>query len=72
MSYAKEKERIERKIKRAKRIALLVVALLVAVLCVFGYFFNAEGWKYKTGLPTLSKRCKGEMRVHFIDVGQAD
>lgn len=72
MSYADEKSQIERKIKRAKRIALCAVAVIVALLCVFAYFWGAEGWKYNVGLPSVSARKSGEMRVHFIDVGQGD
>lgn len=72
MSYAKEKAVVERKIRLAKRIALCVVVIIVASLCVFGYFFNAEGWKYKVGLPKIPVRGSGEMRVHFLDVGQGD
>ncbi len=72
MSYADEKSRIERRIKLAKRIALCVVVVIIALLCVFAYFWGAEGWKYKVGLPSVSSRKDGEMRVHFIDVGQGD
>lgn len=72
MSYAKEKAVVERKIKLAKRVALCVVVVIVALLCVLGYFFNAEGWKYKVGLPKIPVRGSGEMRLHFVSVGQGD
>ncbi|MBQ9728300.1 MAG: MBL fold metallo-hydrolase [Clostridia bacterium] len=72
MSYAKEKEKAEEKVRRAKRIVLFIVVILIAALCVFSFFFPVSEWKYYVGKPKVGKRQKDEMRIHFIDVGQGD
>ena len=33
---------------------------------------HKKTWKYYFGQPELSKRNEGELRVHFLDVGQGD
>ena len=72
MRYAAEIERIERRIKIGKRIALIVCVCLVAALCVLSAFFSASSWKYRVSLPAIPARKSGEMRLHFINVGQGD
>lgn len=72
MGYRAEKLIIEGKIKYIKRILLAVVLVLLLGLCVFSAFVPASTWKYHVGKPKVGKRAAGELRIHFLDVGQAD
>ena len=72
MGYAREKEKIAKKRKRIWLISLVVLALLISAICVLMSISNPTTWKYKVFLPNVTKRCEGELRVHFIDVGQGD
>ena len=72
MSYATEKEKIEAKIKIWKRILLGVLLFVLLGLCIFSAFVPANTWKYYVGLPKISRREAGQMRIHFLDVEQGD
>ena len=72
MGYGAKKLEIEGKIKRVKRILLGVLLVAILGLCIFSAFVPAESWKYYVNLPNVSKRKEGEMRLHFLDVGQGD
>lgn len=72
MGYRAEKEKLEEKNRKIKFVVFAVVMAIVASLCVFSIFVPAETWKYYVNLPKLSTRAEGELRVHFLDVGQAD
>ena len=72
MSYAKENGKITRKMKRLKTAFLIVAVLLVVAFCVFSYFVPMQTWQYHVKKPKTGKRSTGEMRVHFLDVGQGD
>lgn len=72
MGYRAEKLKVEGKVKRAKLWAFVVVSVLVAGLCVFSYFVPADSWKYYVSMPQTTDRADGELRMHFIDVGQGD
>ena len=72
MGYAKEKEKVEREIRKIKRILLIITVTFVVALVVFSAFYPPSIWKYYVGLPKVGKRVEGEMRIHFIDVGQGD
>lgn len=72
MGYAKEKQSAERKWKRVKIIALAIALFLLAGLVVLASLVPAGSWKYYFALPKAGERADGEMRVHFIDVGQGD
>ncbi len=72
MGYRAEKLEIEGKIKVVKRVALGVVLVVLTGLCVFSAFMPADTWKYYVGKPEIDKRGEGELRIHFLDVGQGD
>lgn len=72
MGYKAEKEKMEKLSKRFKIILLCILLLCLVGGCVFSFFVPPGTWKYKVALPDVCKREEGELRVHFIDVGQGD
>lgn len=72
MGYAKEKEKADKKMRKYKAWALVCIVAFILVLCVVSVFITAQSWKYKLFLPNVGTREEGELRVHFIDVGQGD
>ncbi len=72
MGYEALKEEAEKRNKRLKRIALCVLLFVVVGLTVFSCFYPPESWKYYFRLPDVEKRKDGELRIHFLDVGQGD
>lgn len=72
MGYEAEKKIIERRVKLFKILALFFVIAAVGVLCLIATWYPAETWKYFFALPKTGERQAGEMRVHFLDVGQGD
>ena len=72
MSFQKEKNEVEGQINRIKIVVVCVMVAVILALCIFSIFFPAETWQYGVGLPNVGKRKAGEMRIHFLDVGQGD
>lgn len=72
MGYAAEKKTSEEKWKKIKRIIFCVLAVLLLALAVFSAIVPMGSWKYYFNLPTVDKRQEGELRIHYIDVGQGD
>ena len=72
MSYIEEKRKQEKDKRKKGAVILAVFVFVVAVLSVFSMFVPAESWKYYLALPKVSARQDGELRIHFLDVGQAD
>ncbi len=72
MGYRAYKEKSEEKQKKLKRLALCIFAVLLVALVVFSCIVPPESWKYRVGKPSVSKRKEGELRIHFLDVGQGD
>lgn len=72
MSYSAEKTKQQRLINRTKRIILYAVLFFVVGFCVLTSFYPAESWKYYVSKPNVQKRQEGELRLHFIGVGQGD
>ena len=72
MGYRAEKEKIEKTIRLIKTATLCIVVAVLVGLCVFSAFCPPATWKYHVKKPKVSKRADGEMRIHFLDVGQGD
>lgn len=72
MGYRAEKLNVERKEKLLKRILLCILLACLLGLCIFSAFVPPSSWKYRVSLPNVSKRMDGELRIHFLDVGQGD
>ncbi len=72
MGYRAEKEKVEEKAKKLKRIALCVVAVITVALLIFASVFPPESWKFYFNTPKVGARKEGELRIHYISVGQGD
>ena len=72
MNYAEENEIVEKKIKLWKRVALILAVVLLAGACIFSAIVPAETWKYYHNLPKVRARKDGDLRMHFLDVGEGD
>ena len=72
MGYLAEKLKVEGKVRRIKLVLFCVVAVIIAGFCVFSFYVPASSWKYYFALPQTTARGDGELRIHFIDVGQGD
>lgn len=72
MGFKAEKEITEKKVKRAKLIALLIVVFLLIGFLVFSLIVPPNTWQYRVSNPDIAERKDGELRLHFIDVGQGD
>ena len=72
MGYQAEKNRIEQKLRLIKFITLCVVTVVLIALCIFSAFCPPDTWKYYVKKPKIDKRVAGELRIHFLDVGQGD
>ncbi len=72
MGYGEKKRKIEKKGKLIKRILLGILLVCLIGVCVFSHFYPPESWKYYVSKPNVSKRKSGDLRIHFLDVGQGD
>ena len=72
MSYRDTKEKTARRGRKIKYILLAALVFLAAGLCVFSAFYPASTWKYYVKLPEVAARKEGELKIHFLDVGQGD
>jgi len=72
MGYAAEKEQIQRKKKVIVWVIVGIITLLLIGLIIFESFYPATSWKYYFSLPNVSARKAGELRIHFLNVGQGD
>lgn len=72
MGYRAEKIKVEKKIRILKLILLGILLVCVLGLCIFSAFVPPNTWKYRVKTPNVRAKGVGEMRIHFLDVGQGD
>ena len=72
MNYREKKEVADKKWKKFIKVILCIVSVLLAGLLIFSAFVPPNTWKYYVKLPSVSQRKAGELRIHFLDVGQGD
>lgn len=72
MGFAAEKEKTEKRVRKYKLVALIVGVCMLAAIAVLGLFVQPFGWKYYVMLPSVAKRGAGELRIHYVSVGQGD
>ena len=72
MSYRKEEKQIQWKLRRIRAIVLAVVFFIVIAIGIFSAFVPPNTWKYYFDNPSVPMGAEGELRMHFIDVGQGD
>ncbi len=72
MGYQAEKNKIEGKKRTLKIVFACVLSVIVCGLIIFSFFVPPNTWKYHVRKPDVAKRGEGELRMHFIDVGQGD
>ena len=72
MGYRERKNASEKKWRALKLTVLCFVVLLLTGLCVFSAFCPPSTWKYYVKKTEVPKRQDGELRIHMLDVGQAE
>ena len=72
MSYYTQKTQRDKELRRIKFIVMLILAGLFLCLSVFSFFVPPDAWQYHFALPNVARRQEGELRIHYLDVGQAD
>ncbi|MBQ8229596.1 MAG: hypothetical protein IJZ32_02745 [Clostridia bacterium] len=72
MGYGAEKRKVEGKAKKLKRWLLCILILCMVIGIVVATISSADSWKYKVNLPAVRKRGAGELRVHFLDLGESE
>ncbi len=72
MGYRALKEKLKKHEKLLKRVGLCILAFILFVLAIIACVTPPESWKYHFGKPSVGKRKSGELRIHFLDVGQGD
>lgn len=72
MGYNDLQEEVKIKKYNLKRILFIVLAVLLLLLVVFSWIVPPQSWKYYFAKPKIPKRQAGEMRIHYLDVGQGD
>ncbi len=72
MSYFTEKLKIDGKIKQIKIWLMAVGIFILLGAIIFSAFVPPATWKYCVAKPDIERCEAGEMRLHFLDVGQGD
>ncbi len=72
MGYKALKESRERKRKFLMRTVLCIFLGLLLLFLLLTAFVPPSTWEYRVALPKIEKRKEGELRMHFLDVGQGD
>ncbi|MBQ8322778.1 MAG: MBL fold metallo-hydrolase [Clostridia bacterium] len=72
MGYAFEKRKRNAKIRF---ILTVLICLCIPIFCagaILSAFCPPSAWQYYLNMPKPGKREDGELRIHFLDVGQGD
>ena len=72
MNYRDKKAEEQRKFKRIKFILLICFAVFFLALSVLSFFIPTSAWQYAFSLPKVEQRKDGELRIHYLYVGQSD
>ena len=72
MNYSDRRAESQRKFKRIKMSLLICFALFLLALSVLSFFIPTSSWQYYFSLPKVEQRQEGELRIHYLYVGQAD
>ncbi len=72
MGYKAENDKAKKQAKVLKWVALCILLVCFLAVCIFSAFVPPHTWKYQVGQPDVKKRKEGEMRLHFLSVGQGD
>ncbi len=72
MAYRALNEKVEKKMKLLKRIALCIFTPLFVALIIYSSIVPPESWKYYFSMPSIGEREDKDLRIHFLDVGQGD
>ncbi|MBR2340799.1 MAG: MBL fold metallo-hydrolase [Clostridia bacterium] len=72
MSYRDREAEQQKTLKKIKLIFLICFALLILALSALSFFVPTSSWQYAFSLPKIEKRKDGELRIHYLNVGQAD
>ncbi len=72
MNYAKKRDIVNKRKRKIIAIVLVAVIVLLIGLTILSVFRPIESWAYYVSLPKTGKRADGELRIHYVDVGQGD
>ncbi len=72
MGYNDLQEEVQKKKGKLKFILLIIGVIFLVAFVIFSFIVPPESWKYYFNKPNVSKRQAGEMRIHYLDVGQGD
>ncbi len=72
MNFREERELKRKKWRKIGWIAFGIVCIFGILIAIFCRFYPADSWKYYVHKPSVSTRKEGQLRMHFLDVGQGD
>lgn len=72
MGYRAEKLKVETKVRKVKWILLSILTVIILAACIFSAIVPPSTWQYYFSTPDIEERADGELRMHFLDVGQGD
>lgn len=72
MNYRDKRAEEQKKYKRIKFILLICFAVFFLAISVLSFFIPTSSWQYAFSLPKVEQRKAGELRIHYLYVGQAD
>ncbi len=58
--------------RKSKRIVACIIVSMMLIATIVSCAVPPDTWKYLFYQPDIEKRKAGELRIHFLDVGQGD